>query len=464
MRARTKTGYHLLSTGTLLFLTSLPFLAGCGGGGDAQGAATTSAVPLALSLSSSTVTVPQGGSIGRVTANITRTNDTASVTLSVSGLPSGGAVTYELQPGTGNTGTIALNPETVAQVTYPLTVIATDGTNTVTQPLSLVINSGTTSLVTSPLAWSATGPLISAIPNATHPIISVKDPSVFYYDNQWNVYATTADSNGNWNMEYINFTAWSNAAAAQPYYMDATPGFSGYHDAPEVFYFTPTNTWYLIQQAPQPQYSTASDPTNPGSWSTPQNFFPSQPASVSGVSWIDFFVVCDSANCYLFFSGDNGCFYRSQTPIGSFPQGMSEPVTVIQDPDTSNIFESGKVYTLQGLNQYLMIIEAMGPDGHRYYRSFIAPSLGGSFTPIPETDAWATPFAGINNFTFNPGVGQWTIDISHGELLRVGYDETMTIDPDPNNLQFLYMGDNPAITSANYELIPWQLGLATRTQ
>jgi hypothetical protein len=447
----------------LLLLAPLFMISGCGSGGSSS----TPVQPtdsLSVSVSSATVTVPQGGSIGRVTANITRTSTTGAVTLTVSGMPSGAVVTIEQQPGYGNTGTIALNPQGASSQgatsgTYPLTVSATDGMATATTPISFVINSGIVSQFASPVTWSSTGPLISAIPDPTHSIVSVKDPSAFYYNNQWNVYATTADTSGNWNMVYLHFTDWSSAAAAQPYYMDATPGLSGYHCAPEVFYFTPQKTWYLIYQSGQPQYSTTSDPTQPATWTAPQNFFASQPASVS--NWLDFMVVCDSANCYLFFSGDNGIFYRSQTAIGSFPQGFSEPVAVMQAANAGDLFESAKVYTLEGLNQYLMIVEAMGPSGTRYYRSFIAPSLDGSLTPISGANSWQDPFAGINDVTFNAGVGNWTNDISHGELLRVGYDETMTIDP--ANLQFLYQGVNPANNAPNYSQIPYQLGLLTRT-
>jgi len=55
----------------------------------------------------------------------------------------------------------------------------------------------------------------------------------------------------------------------------------------------------------------------------------------------------------------------------------------------------------------------------------------------------------------------WTLDFSHCEILRTGYDETLQIDP--NNLQFLYQGDNPAANAPSYSQIPWQLGLATAT-
>src|SRR5208337_5284724 len=246
-------------------------LAGCGSGvsGGATAPVTDS---LSLSLSTSNVTVPQGGSIGQVTATIARTDSTGSITLSVIGLPTGAMVNYT-QPGTGDSGVIALNPGTAAQGTYALTISATDGVATTSASLSMVINAGITSLLSTPITWSSTGPLVSPIPDATHDIVSVKDPTAFYYTNQWNVYATNAYANGGWNMQYISFTDWSQAAAAQPYFMDQTSGFSGYHCAPEVFYFTPTGTWYLIFQSPQPQYSTTTDPANPASWSAPQNFF-----------------------------------------------------------------------------------------------------------------------------------------------------------------------------------------------
>ncbi|NQV32505.1 MAG: hypothetical protein HQ515_07415, partial [Phycisphaeraceae bacterium] len=82
--------------------------------------------------------------------------------------------------------------------------------------------------------------------------------------------------------------------------------------------------------------------------------------------------------------------------------------------------------------------------------------LNGQWTPVPGADSWETPFAGINNVTFEEGVTPWTRDISHGELLRDGYDETMTLDL--NNLRFLYQGRDPA-SGGNYSLLPYRLGL-----
>jgi hypothetical protein len=60
--------------------------------------------------------------------------------------------------------------------------------------------------------------------------------------------------------------------------------------------------------------------------------------------------------------------------------------------------------------------------------------------------------------TFENGVEPWTRDISHGELLRDGYNETPTIDLD--NLRFLYQGRDPEI-NARYDQLPYRLGLLT---
>src|SRR5208282_472494 len=174
-------------------------------------------------------------------------------------LPAGATISYQNPEATSSGQIIVMATPTSAAGNYSFTLQATDGTNSTSSSISMVINAA--AQPSDPYAWTSTGPLISAIPNATHPIVSVKDPTAVFYNNEWLVYATTADSSGNWNMVYLSFLNWNQASAAQPYYMDATPGFSGYHCAPELFYFTPQNQWYLIYQSGPPTYSTAADPT-----------------------------------------------------------------------------------------------------------------------------------------------------------------------------------------------------------
>lgn len=289
-------------------------------------------------------------------------------------------------------------------------------------------------------------------------MIAVKDPSTVYYNNQWIIYASSDDASGNFNIEYLHFTDWSQANAAQPYYLSSTPGLSGLHTAPQVFYFSPQKQWYLIYQSEQPQYSTNSDPTQPQNWTPPQNFFASQPSTVS--NWIDYWIICDSTDCYLFFCGDNGNFYRSSTSIQDFPNGFSTPVIVLSDPNQFNLFEADNVFKLTGMNLYLAVIECIGPTGNRFFRAFTAPSLDGDWTPLNNANTWATPFLGAENVTFAAGVTPWTADFSSGGLIP-SYDETNQIDP--SNLQFVFQGDNTEDfpSGTPYNMIPWQLGVAT---
>ncbi|MDH7599672.1 MAG: non-reducing end alpha-L-arabinofuranosidase family hydrolase, partial [Sedimentisphaerales bacterium] len=231
----------------------------------------------------------------------------------------------------------------------------------------------------------------------------------------------------------------------------------GYHCAPHLFYFAPHNKWYLIFQSQQPQYSTTDDISKPESWSKPQDFFARKPASAPGL-WIDYHIICDDTHAYLFFTGDNGNFYRCRTRIEDFPKGMSDPEVAISD-SRNNLFEASITYKIKGTNIYLTLIEALSPA--RYYRAWISDRLDGQWIPLPGADSWQTPFAGINNVTFEEGVSPWTRDISHGELIRDGYDEKMILDP--NNLQFLFQGRDPA-SGGRYELLPYQLGLLTLEQ
>jgi endo-1,4-beta-xylanase len=55
----------------------------------------------------------------------------------------------------------------------------------------------------------------------------------------------------------------------------------------------------------------------------------------------------------------------------------------------------------------------------------------------------------------------WTKDISHGEMIRGGYDQTLAIDP--CDLRFLYQGYDSSVSYSDYKAIPWRLGLLTRT-
>ena len=58
------------------------------------------------------------------------------------------------------------------------------------------------------------------------------------------------------------------------------------------------------------------------------------------------------------------------------------------------------------------------------------------------------------------GVEPWTDNISHGELIRDGYDETLTVDP--GNLRFIFQGMwDKDKSGKGYGQFQWRIGMLT---
>lgn len=307
----------------------------------------------------------------------------------------------------------------------------------------------------SPRSWTTTGPLVHPTADEGHPVVAVKDPSVVFHDDRYHIFATTAATTGAWAMAYFNFASWEEAPQAKPFHLDLNPNFAGYNCAPQVFYFRPHKKWYLVFQSPQPRFSTTDNLADPMSWSAPQNFFEGTPKSVVE-GWLDYWIICDDTHAYLFFPDDHGRIYRSRTRIADFPRGFDEPV-VIMHQAKNDLFEGSCVYRIKDTNQFLLLVECIGKNGPRYYRAFTTDRLDGQWRPLAGADTEATPFAGNANVVTADGSQPWTDGISHGELLREGSDETMTVDP--RNLRLLYQGIPHGTREPNYVLLPYRLAL-----
>lgn len=286
--------------------------------------------------------------------------------------------------------------------------------------------------------------------------LAIKDFTMVRFNNQYLVYMTYTPAGGGFQAAYMApFSDFSQANAAAQYVMpNRLPGV-----APELIYFTPKKQWIFSTQwcGGGFCYTTGTDATKPTTFNaTTQSLLSENITTVgnplegnkgSDTGPIDQVVICDDDKCYLFYNDDNGRVYRASMPKANFPGKFSGSQMILQDTKT-RLFEAIEVYKLKGQKKYLMIVECAWT---RYFRAFTATDLGGTWTPLGNTREEATPFAGAKNVT-----GGWSTDISHGELVRTGYDEYREVDP--CNLQMIYQGKNGG---GDYDKLPYRMGLLT---
>ncbi len=299
-------------------------------------------------------------------------------------------------------------------------------------------------------AWKSSPPLVSPDRNLADPEDSIKDPSIIRDKNRWHMFATVRLASGKVDIDYLNFADWKDADKAPRHRLNMH---DQYYCAPQVFYFRPQKQWYLIYQVADknhkpafgPAYSTTTALADPKSWTKPQWLYPEGSPKHK---WIDFWVICDREKAHLFFTSNDGHMWRAETKLDDFPGGWSEPVLALQ----GDIFEASHTYKLKGQDKYLTIVEAVG-DARRYYKAYLADRLEGPWRGL--ADRRDRPFAAASNVAQDK---PWTTNISHGELLRTGTDETLEVNP--ANLRFLYQGaSDTEYRGHTYARIPWRLGV-----
>jgi hypothetical protein len=304
-------------------------------------------------------------------------------------------------------------------------------------------------------AWEASDALLS--PNEG--IYGIKDPSIVQYDGKFHVWATIND--GSWKSVYLNFSDWEQASSETQQPMAGTA--VGNTVAPQVFFYRPHNKWYNFTQWGR-GYSTTTDISDINSWTKRIDFLTDGPPIESNKPELDYWVICDDVNCHLFFSRDDGILYKSKTSRENFPNFKGYEVVMEDHRGNGNsfLFEAANVYKVDGTDQYLLLVEAYnsvdGAYGPRYFRSWTATDLDGPWSPLADSED--NPFAGNANVSWIKG--KWADGISHGEMLRSGYDEYLTIDP--CNLQFLFQGDSGVSLDGGYGGEPYKLGLLTLKQ
>lgn len=309
-----------------------------------------------------------------------------------------------------------------------------------------------------PAKWEYSAPLISPDTQAAERSRAQKDPTVVFHDGRWHVFMTVKLP-GRSAIEYCSFASWDEANTSKRARLEVSE--SKYFCAPQVFYFRPHKKWYLIYQVGTPDtkmmwvaYSTTPDITDPTSWTKARPMLDGGPEDPRKVGGLDYWIVCDDDRAYLFLTSLDGRMWRLTTRLQDFPSGFDNCELALK----AQIFEASHTYKLKDRDQYLTVIEA---NGQRYYKAYLADSLDGDWTPI--ADSFQKPFASATNIRPASGVERWTDNVSHGELVRDGVDETMTIDP--TNFRFVFQGMLQRDKSnRGYGAFQWRIGLLTPAQ
>ena len=304
-----------------------------------------------------------------------------------------------------------------------------------------------------PARWEYSAPLIAPENRRRDRSRAQKDPTLVFHDGKWHVFMTVKLP-GRSAIEYCSFEKWKDADRSRRTILKVSK--SNYYCAAQVFYFAPHKRWYLVYQMGVPgakkmwvAYSTTSNIADPASWTPARPILDGGAKDPRKVGGLDYWIICDERRAYLFLTSLNGKMWRLWTKLEDFPKGFGDCQLALQ----AKIFEASHTYRLKGMNKYLTVIEE---NGRRYYKAYLADRLDGKWTPIADTAE--RPFAGWKNIRPAQGVKPWTDNISHGELVRDGIDQTLTVDP--ANLKFIFQGMFDKDKSGKgYGQFQWRIGM-----
>jgi hypothetical protein len=300
-----------------------------------------------------------------------------------------------------------------------------------------------------PHQWKLSAPLLTPGPQGSFDEVAVKDPSVVFFEGKWHVFYT-ARSQSEYTTGYVAAKQIEDLQSAPRHELGMIRGKSRYGCAPQVFYFEPHRKWYLLFQSRdsnyQPAFSTTASISKPESWSEPTPLLRKD----SPTKWIDFWIICDTTTAYLFYTEAHDRVMVRSTNLENFPNGWSEGREVLD-----GVHEAVHVYKAIGRDEFHMIYE-LNHEGIRSFGLATSPAIAGPWRKV--TDRYATG----DQLVYADKTNAWTEMVSHGEILRAGYDERMEYDP--KSYKWLIQGILKKDLKADYASQAWKIGLMSTTE
>jgi len=292
--------------------------------------------------------------------------------------------------------------------------------------------------------WTISAPVLSQGPGGSFDEVAVKDPSIVFFEGKWHLFYT-ARSKNEYTTGYVSAKKLEGLKSAPRHQLKTIRGTGRYGCAPQILYYRPQRKWYLIFQNRdsnyQPAFSTTTTISRPETWSEAKPLIRKD----ARAKWIDFWIIRDKTKAYLFYTQAHGSVIVRTTGIDKFPGGWGAGREVLK-----GVHEAVHIYKVKDRREFHMIYE-LNKGGIRSFALAVSGDLEGPWKKV--TDKYATG----DRLETASGAKTWTEMVSHGELIRSGYDERMEYDP--KGCRWIIQGILKKDSKAPYPSLPWRLGI-----
>jgi len=334
--------------------------------------------------------------------------------------------------------------------------------------------------------WTVSKPVFKAGPKGTFDDVAVKDATIVFYNGKYHMFYTSIAAEETSRkisymgrciagVGYVSSPTLEGLQDAKRYYLDAIV--EEIVIAPQLFYFEPHKLWYLIAQTEvegkpdlAPIYMTNPDIENIHGWSKPKII---KTRKSDNGFWIDFWVICDDVKSHLFYTDHEGGLFRFECPIEEFPEGYAKQreETVLVERGENKIgrwrlHEASHIYYVKKADKYLALLEAVYPhptkknyweSRNRFMFAMVADKLEG---PWERVEPGLNEFAGNPAYLFNEDGSKFAYgQVSHFELIRLGYNQRLEIEDFNLRLLFQAFDASEIGDDYDYKLLPWELAV-----